>query len=520
MAPAQLHLGVALDGAGWHPAAWRAPNSRPAELFSPGYWTDLVTTAQRGLLDFVSIEDSMAVPGERHAPGDDAVDRVGARIDANLIAARVAPVTQHIGLIPTVTTTHTEPFHVSKSIATLDYTSRGRAGWQVRVSGTPSAAAHFGRRELRDITAAELAEAVASGIFPNEIHEPYELARQLASLDHLSDGRAAWNVVTSFDAFTGQNFRRGGFLDPADRYARAEETLNAVRALWDSWDAADLVADKDSGRFLARPDAGAFAFHGNQFDISGRFTVPRSPQGRPVILQAGVSPKGRAFAAANADAIFSPYGKLPEAADFYRDIKARAVAAGRAAEDIKILPSASFVLGDTEAEATEKFHAIRNEQVTGQTALILLEQIWNRDLSGYDPEGPVPDIDPNPDAAPIIQGRAFVHQDRFATVERLRQVAEAKKLTLREVVIDQFERGPLVGTPAQVAEQIDTFVQNDGSDGFILGSHLVPWGLDEFVDKVVPLLQDRGTLRTEYTGTTLRANLGLPDVRSAVSANA
>jgi len=348
-------------------------------------------------------------------------------------------------------------------------------------------------------------------------NEPYELARRFASLDQLSGGRAAWNVVTSFDAFTGQNFRRGGFLDRDDRYVRAEETVDAVRALWDSWDAGDIVADKDSGRFSARPDAGAFAFHGRQFDISGHFTVPRSPQGRPVILQAGVSPQGRAFAAANADAIFSPYGKLPEAAEFYRDIKSRAVAAGRAAQDIKILPSASFVLGDTESEAIEKYHAIRNEQVTGQTALILLEQIWNRDLSGYDPDGPVPDIDPDPDAPPIIQGRALVHQDRFATARRLREVSEAKKLSLREVVIDQFERGSLVGTPAQVAEQIDTFVQSDGSDGFILGSHLVPWGLDEFVDRVVPLLQDRGVLRTEYTGTTLRDNLGLPNLRSATS---
>lgn len=354
-----------------------------------------------------------------------------------------------------------------------------------------------------------------AGTINATFNEPYELARQFASLDHLSGGRAAWNVVTSFDAFTGQNFRRGGFLDPADRYVRAEETLNAVRALWDSWEAADIVADKESGRFLARGDAGAFAFHGQQFDISGRFTVPRSPQGRPVVLQAGVSPQGRAFAAANADAIFSPYGKLPEAADFYRDIKSRAVAAGRSAEDIKILPSASFVLGDTEAEAIEKYHAIRAEQVTGQTALILLEQIWNRDLSAYDPEGPVPDVEPDPEAPPIIQGRAFTHQDRFATVRKLREVAEAEKLNLREVVIDQFERGPLVGTPQRVAELIDDFVAGDGSDGFILGSHLVPWGLDEFVDRVVPLLQDRGVLRTEYTGTTLRDNLGLPNVRAA-----
>ncbi|MFD4354411.1 NtaA/DmoA family FMN-dependent monooxygenase [Nocardia sp. NPDC058518] len=357
-----------------------------------------------------------------------------------------------------------------------------------------------------------------AGTINATFNEPYELARQFATLDHLSGGRAAWNVVTSFDAFTGQNFRRGGFLDQADRYVRAEETLNAVRALWDSWNADDIVADKATGRFLARPDAGSFAFQGEQFDIAGKFTVPRSPQGRPVILQAGVSPQGRDFAAANADAIFSPYGKLPEAADFYRDIKARAVAAGRSADDIKILPSASFVLGDTEADAIEKYHAIRNEQVTGQTALILLEQIWNRDLSGYDPEGPIPDIDPDPEAPPIIQGRAFLHQDRFGTVERLREVAEAKKLTLRETVIDQFERGPIVGTPARVAEQIDEFVGNDGSDGFILGSHLVPTGLDEFVDRVVPLLQDRGVLRTEYTGTTLRDNLGLPDLRSATDA--
>ncbi|NKY33468.1 NtaA/DmoA family FMN-dependent monooxygenase [Nocardia speluncae] len=354
-----------------------------------------------------------------------------------------------------------------------------------------------------------------AGTINTTFNEPYELARRFAVLDHLSGGRAAWNVVTSFDAFTGRNFRRGGFLDPADRYVRAAETLAAVRELWDSWADGDVVADKESGRFLARPDAGAFAFDGAQFDISGRFTVPRSPQGRPVILQAGVSPQGRDFAAANADAIFSPYGQLPEAAEFYRDIKARAVGAGRDAGDIKILPSASFFLGDTEAEAVEKYHAVRNEQVTGQTALILLEQLWNRDLSAFDPEGPVPDIDPDPEAPPIIQGRAFVHQDRFATVRHLRAVAEAKKLTLREVVLDQFERGALVGTPAQVAEQIDSFVQGGGSDGFILGSHLVPWGLDEFVDRVVPLLQDRGVLRTEYTGTTLRENLGLAAVRSA-----
>lgn len=348
-----------------------------------------------------------------------------------------------------------------------------------------------------------------AGTLNATFNEPYELARQLATLDLLSRGRAAWNVVTSFDAFTGQNFRRGGFLDRSQRYQRAQEMIDAVRVLWDSWDEADLMADKGSGRFLARPDVGAFEIHSSQFDIAGRFPLPRSPQGRPVILQAGVSPQGRDFAARSADAIFSPYGKLPQAAEFYRDVKARAVAHGRHPDDIKILPSASFVLGDTEAEARERHREVREQQITGQTALILLEQVWNRDLSGYDPDGPLPDVDPDEDAPPIIQGRAFVHQDRSATVARWREIAEAKNLSLRELVIDQFERGPFVGTPAQVAAALDDFVQNDGSDGVIIGSHLVPWGLDEFVDQVVPLLQERGSLRAEYTGSSLRDNLGL-----------
>ncbi|SIS04104.1 NtaA/DmoA family FMN-dependent monooxygenase [Williamsia sterculiae] len=357
-----------------------------------------------------------------------------------------------------------------------------------------------------------------AGTINATFNEPYELARQFATLDQLSGGRSAWNVVTSFDAFTGQNFRRGGFLPHAQRYERAEEMVAAVRALWDSWRDDDLAADPERGRFVARPDAGAFDFHGDQFDIRGTFTVPRSPQGRPVLLQAGVSPQGRDFAAANADAIFSPYGKLPEAAEYYRDVKARAVASGRRPEDLKILPSASFVIGDSEEDAWDRYRTIRDEQVTGQTALILLEQLWNRDLSAYDPEGPIPEIDPDPDAAPIIQGRAFLYQDRFDTAARLREVSERKKLSLRETVADQFERGPLIGTAAQIAEQIDTFVQNDGSDGFIVGSHLVPSGLDEFVDRVVPLLQERGVLRTDYAGSTLRDNLGLPIPAAAAPA--
>lgn len=353
------------------------------------------------------------------------------------------------------------------------------------------------------------------GTFNATFNEPYELARQLSSLDHLSGGRAGWNVVTSLDAFTGQNFRRGGFLHRDDRYARADEFLAAAHRLWDTWAEDAIVADKESGRFLRAPagggEVGAFAFSGGQFDISGHFTTPRSPQGRPVILQAGVSPSGRDFAVRRSDAIFSPYHHLDEAQEFYRDIQRRAARAGRPAGAVKVLPSASFVLGDTEAEAVERHRHIARQQVTGRTAQILLEAVWNRDLSGYDPDGPLPDVDPDPDGPPVIQGRARIHQDAHKTVAEWRELAEAKGYSLRELAIHLFSRTEFVGTPRQVADRIDAFVQHDGSDGFILGSHLTPTGLDEFVDRVVPLLQERGALRTEYTGTTLRDNLGLPD---------
>ncbi|WP_432993755.1 NtaA/DmoA family FMN-dependent monooxygenase [Dactylosporangium sp. CA-233914] len=350
-------------------------------------------------------------------------------------------------------------------------------------------------------------------------NEPYELARQLATLDHLSGGRAGWNIVTSSDAFTGQNFRRGGFLKREDRYVRAEEFLAVARRLWDSWSTGDLVADPDAGAFLRRPDAGSFAFSGEQFDIGGRFTVPRSPQGQPVILQAGVSAEGREFATGGGpDAIFSPFHTLAEAQAFYRDIQQRSARHGRPPGSTKILPGAAFVLGDTEAEAIERHREITRAQISGRGAQILLETVWNRDLSGYDPDGPLPDVDPAPDGPPVIQGRARIHQNAFETVAEWRAIAEANRYTLRELAIHVFGRTEFIGTPSQVAQRLDDFVQQDGSDGFIIGSHLTPTGLDEFVDKVVPLLQERGSLRAGYEGTTLRDNLGLavPAERVAV----
>ncbi|MEV4381799.1 NtaA/DmoA family FMN-dependent monooxygenase [Streptosporangium sp. NPDC049644] len=347
-----------------------------------------------------------------------------------------------------------------------------------------------------------------AGTINATFNEPYELARKLATLDHLSGGRAGWNVVTSSDAFTGENFRRGGFLEHAQRYERAEEFVRTVRELWDSWAADDLVADPATATF-ARREAGRFAHRGTHFDIGGHFTVPRSPQGRPLTIQAGDSEGGRAFAAATADAVFSRHSRLEEGRAFYRDIKSRLAAHGRSPDSLKILPGVTFALGDTDAEAQENADHIRRQQVSPQTAILLLEQLWNRDLSAYDPEGPLPEIDPDVSEDSIIKGRTRMSRDPLKTAAEWRALAESKRLGIRDLIIEVTGRQSFIGSPSRVAEEINEFVQGDASDGFILVPHLTPGGLDDFVDKVVPLLQERGVLRAEYETTTLRGHLGL-----------
>ncbi|WP_246341895.1 NtaA/DmoA family FMN-dependent monooxygenase [Streptomyces physcomitrii] len=324
-------------------------------------------------------------------------------------------------------------------------------------------------------------------------NEPYELARRLATLDHLSGGRAAWNVVTSSDAFTGANFRRGGYLDHADRYTRAAEFLATARELWDSW----------TPEGEQRP----FAHRGRQFDIAGRFTVPRAPQGHPVVIQAGDSAEGRDFAAASADIVFTRHGTLEAGRAFYAEVKGRLAAHGRRPEDLKIMPGVTVVLGDTDAEAEERAAVIRRLQVSPQNAILALEQVWGVDLSALDPDGPLPDFDPEPDSS-LAQGRVRL-ADPLATAAKWRALAEEKGLSARQTVIETTARQSFVGTPAAVAAEMAEFVAAEAADGFILVPHVTPGGLDEFVDKVVPLLQERGVFRTRYEGSTLRAHLGL-----------
>jgi FMN-dependent oxidoreductase (nitrilotriacetate monooxygenase family) len=341
-------------------------------------------------------------------------------------------------------------------------------------------------------------------------NEPGDLARRLAGLDILSGGRAGWNVVTTDNAWTGENFRRGGYLDHALRYERADQFLCAARAIWDSW-ADDAIANSADGDTWADPNAiRHLHLSTSQFDVSLDATLPRSPQGHPVIYQAGDSPVGRDFAAANADVIFSRHGTyFDDALAFAADIRARQRAAGRQAQDVKILPVTQIVLAERASEVEEKRRWVLQGQYTGQTALSLVGLVWGRDLSDLDPDGPLPADDPVPAPISVTRGSARDGKDPIAIAKKWRALAEAKNLSLREVATETSERTGFAGTPGQVADELTRWVRTGATDGFNITPYLVPDGLDEIVDWLVPELQERGAYRTEYTSTTLRGHFGL-----------
>lgn len=347
------------------------------------------------------------------------------------------------------------------------------------------------------------------GTLSATFNEPYELARQLATVDHLSDGRVGWNIVTTSDAFHGANFRRGAFLDRDDRYRRAAEFLDIADRFWDSWAPDAVRADRASGHFLSPGAITPVERHGEHFDVRGRFSVPRSPQGRPLIVQAGDSTAGRDFAARHADVIFSLHTEFADAQNFYADVKRRLPAEGRAEDALTILPAIGFVLGDTHDEAEANARELALAQTSGATAIAFLERVWGRDLTAYDPDGPLPAIDPDPAGAHITQGRANDAADPKATADAWRARAEAEGLSIRELVIALSARRALVGTPREVALEIDRYVQQRASDGFVIVGHTNPHGLDAFVDTVIPELQELGVYPTAYEPReTLRARFG------------
>ena len=333
-------------------------------------------------------------------------------------------------------------------------------------------------------------------------NEPGDLARRLAGLDVLSGGRAGWNAVTTDNAWTGANFRRGGFLDHELRYERAGQFIRAARAIWDSWSDDPVLTDPNA---VAHLDLST-----SQFQLSLDATLPRSPQGHPVIFQAGDSSTGRDFAAVNADVIFSRHGThFDEALTFANDIRARLVAVGRPADDIKILPGTQIVLAQHVSEVEDKRRWVLDGQYTGQTALSLVGQVWGRDLSDRDPDGPLPEDDPIPAPISVTRGSARDGKDPVAIAREWRALAEAKNLSLRQVAIETSARTGFVGTPGQVADELARWVRAGATDGFNISPYLVPGGLDEIVEWLVPELQERGVYRNEYTSTTLRGHLGL-----------
>lgn len=331
--------------------------------------------------------------------------------------------------------------------------------------------------------------------------EPYNLARRVLSLDHLSHGRAAWNVVTSVDAGAAANFSARPHLSRSDRYARAEEFVDVVNALWSSWDEDAIIGDQEGGVF-ARPErVRTIDHHGPHFDVAGPLNVPHSPQGAPVIFQAGGSPAGLELAARNADGVFASLGTIEQARAYSGDLRRRAVHHGRPADAIRVMPGLSFVLGSTEAEARERNDALNELAGEDRRAWIAWQLGVDADDLAFD--RPLPDslIDATELSANGSQGAREI----VLAIAR-----EDRRLTLRQLLDRVITWHRLfVGAPEQLADDIERWFRAGVVDGFNLMPDVNPSGLELFVDHVVPILRERGLFRHEYEGTTLRDHLGL-----------
>lgn len=342
-------------------------------------------------------------------------------------------------------------------------------------------------------------------------NDPADLAHRLASLDLLSGGRAAWNIVTTDNAWTGANFRRGGFLRHEDRYIRAEAFVRTAKAIWDSWADGAIAGSRNDPRWLREDAISTVTRNDESFDVEITARLPRSSQQHPVLFQAGDSPDGRDFAVRNADVIFSAHPELEDARRFREDIVARTLKAGRPADDVKIFPGQEFILGATAAEAEEKHQWVRSLQVGPETAIAYLEQFWGRTLTEYDPDGPLPDIDPIVDVTNPTRGNAFHGKSAKELAAQWRAEAKEKGQSIRQFVAARSRlngRG-LVGSHGDIADKLAEYAHTGAVDGFNITPWIVPGGLDDIVNELVPRLQDRGVYRTEYEGTNLRENLGL-----------
>ncbi len=340
------------------------------------------------------------------------------------------------------------------------------------------------------------------GTLSTSFSEPYNVARQFASLDHLSGGRAAWNVVTSANDYAARNFGHAKLAPHADRYRRAGEFVDVVRKLWDSWDDGAFRLDRESGVYFSPAAQHPVHHHGEHFTVDGALNIARPPQGHPVIIQAGSSDTGQELAARTAEVVFSSNPDVESAARFTRGLKARMAAYGREPGELKVLAGLPIVIAATDQEAADELARLQ-ELVHPDVGRFRLGMDLETDLSDLPVDEPIPED--------RIPSNANFHKGFFDDILRLiRDGRPTGRPTLREVYL-RYERGrkTITGSPKRIADVMEEWFTGGAADGFMLQFHIQPRGLELFVEQVVPDLQRRGLMRTQYAGATLRENLGL-----------
>jgi FMN-dependent oxidoreductase (nitrilotriacetate monooxygenase family) len=329
--------------------------------------------------------------------------------------------------------------------------------------------------------------------------EPFNVARQLASIDKISGGRVGWNVVTSPLEGSAKNFNKGSHPDHSLRYDIAEEYLEVVKGLWDSWEDDAFVRNDETGQFYDRTKVHPLNYEGKFFSVAGPLNIDRSKQGQPVIFQAGSSEKGRSFAAKEGEAIFAVHHTLKKAQEFYIDVKNRAESNGRKKEEVLILQGAEIIVGATEEEAEARYEKIKN-LVSIEEALNYLSRYFDHfDFSQFPLDEPFPEI-------------GDVGKNSFqATTDEIKQIAREENLTLREVALRvTTPKSTFFGSYEQVADKMTEWVEQDGADGFLLTVPVLGSIYTDFIEHVVPILEEKGYYNREYISDTLRGNLGLP----------
>lgn len=338
-----------------------------------------------------------------------------------------------------------------------------------------------------------------AGTVSTTYSEPFNVARQLASLDKLSNGRAGWNVVTSPLEGSADNFNKGNHPDHALRYEMAGEYVEVAQGLWDSWEDDAFTRDRETGQFSDKSKVHTLDYNGRFFQAKGPLNIDRSKQGQPVIFQAGQSASGRSFAAKYGEAVFNVANSLEQAQEYYRDLKEKTVQNGRNPEEILVFPSLTPYIGATEQEVEERYNEIKN-LVSIEEALNYLGRYFDHfDFSQFPLDEPFPEI-------------GDVGKNSFqAASDEIKRVAKEENLTLREVALrEATPKGAFYGTYEQVADRMIEWIENDGADGFMVNMNVLGKDYDNFLNHVIPILEEKGYYQPEYESDTLRGHLGLP----------